>query len=117
MYEVALQRSTSFYVLTIIVPTIIVTCLSFVVFWAPPASADALGYGITVIVVVILMQVGCSPHLPSSPLISWSSSSCRSAPPLSLNPARRLPCPDPSPGSNHVGATSVPQSTLYRPSS
>ena len=57
VYTVSLKRATSFYVVVIIVPTIIVTMLSFVVFWAPSSSADALGFGITVIVVVILMQV------------------------------------------------------------
>jgi len=71
VYTVSLKRATSFYVVVIIVPTIIVTMLSFVVFWAPSSSADALGFGITVIVVVILMQVVLIDLLPVCGEILW----------------------------------------------
>ena len=54
-----------------VAPTSVVTILSFVVFWAPPASADALGYGITVIVVVILMQVVLIGLLPICGELLW----------------------------------------------
>ena len=68
-FTVTLSRSQGFYILVIIVPTIIITCLSFVVFYAPSHTADSLGYGITVIVVVILMQVRDSLcHMPPPPV-------------------------------------------------
>ena len=57
LYTVSLHRATSFYVLVIIAPTIIITLLSFAVFFLPTNAGDALGFGITIIVVVILMQV------------------------------------------------------------
>ena len=71
IYDIQLTRSTQFYLLTIIVPICIITILSFVVFWAPPGAADALGYGITVIVVVMLMQVVLLDLLPICGELLW----------------------------------------------
>ena len=50
--------------MVIIVPTIIITILSFVVFFLPTGEQDALGFGITIIVVVILMHVVMIGMLP-----------------------------------------------------
>jgi len=71
MYTITLNRADNFYVVIIIVPTFIVTMLSFVVFWAPSNAGDALGFGITVIVVVILMQVVLIDLLPICGEILW----------------------------------------------
>ena len=46
-YRIVLKRSSDFYVVVIIAPTIITTLLAFVVFFAPTGAADSLGYGIT----------------------------------------------------------------------
>ena len=70
-YEIKLDRSSNFYVFTLLVPTCIITCLSFVVFWAPPSAADALSFGITIIVVVILMNVVLLELLPICGELLW----------------------------------------------
>ena len=62
----SLGRASRYYVYLIIVPTIVITFLSFAVFWADTGSADPLGYGITVLVVVLLMQVSIACPLPSA---------------------------------------------------
>lgn len=57
IYSITLGRASNFYVYLLIVPGIIVTILSFAVFWAPTKKADALGYGISVVVVTVLSNV------------------------------------------------------------
>jgi len=70
-YQITLQRQSDFYVVVIIVPVIITTLLAFVVFFAPTDAADALGYGISVIVVVILQRVVLSAFLPVCGELLW----------------------------------------------
>ena len=64
IYTISLSRVQMFYNTVIIAPTIIVTMLSFAVFWADTGSADALGYGITVIVVNLLSNIVLIGMLP-----------------------------------------------------
>ena len=64
LYTLSLGRARSFYVYVIILPTISITILSFAVFWLPSVTADALSYGLTILVVVILMQVVMINMLP-----------------------------------------------------
>jgi hypothetical protein len=71
LYTVSLDRANNFYSVVIIMPTMIITVLSFAVFFLPPESADALGYGITIIVVVILMQVVMIDFLPICAELLW----------------------------------------------
>ena len=65
-YVFTLERASNFYWIVIIAPTMVVTVLSFAVFFAPTESADALGYGITVLVVVFLMQIVLMEVRPSA---------------------------------------------------
>jgi len=58
-----MERSLSFYMTLVIFPGVLITFLSFFVFMADTDSADALGYGIGVIVVNLLStcsQTSCS---------------------------------------------------------
>ena len=71
LYTVSLDRANSFYTVVIVLPTMIITVLSFAVFFLPPESGDALGYGITIIVVVILMQVVMIDFLPICAELLW----------------------------------------------
>ena len=59
LYTITLERMArrGFYGLYYIFPSIFLTFLSFTVFWAETASADALGFGISVLVVVMLLNI------------------------------------------------------------
>ena len=57
VYRITLNRARGFYEMFTIFPGILMTILAFVVFWTPTDSSDALGYGISVIVVNVLMNV------------------------------------------------------------
>jgi len=71
LYRIVLKRSGGFYIFASILPGIIVTVLSFAVFFADTSSADALGYGITVIVVNLLLNVVLASMLPICGELIW----------------------------------------------
>ena len=79
LFTIDLDRSSAFYEGIVLVPGIVVTLLSFAVFWADTGSADALGYGINVIVVNLLssivlidmLPVCSSSVLPVSVILAW----------------------------------------------
>ena len=64
LYTIDLDRSSAFYDTIILVPGIMVTFLSFAVFWVDTGSADALGYGINIIVVNLLSSIVLLDMLP-----------------------------------------------------
>ena len=74
IYTISLSRVQMFYNTVIIAPTIIITMLSFAVFFLPSNTIDALSYGITIIVVVILMQVVMIDMLPVCEEPLWINS-------------------------------------------
>ena len=66
-----MKRAAGFYLTMSIIPGILVTLLSFVVFFADTASADALGFGISVIVVNLLANVVLLNMLPPCGEMIW----------------------------------------------
>mmetsp|Transcript_17534 Transcript_17534/g.44969 ORF Transcript_17534/g.44969 Transcript_17534/m.44969 type:complete len:711 (-) Transcript_17534:131-2263(-) len=70
-YTMTLKRGTMWYQLYIFFPSILITCLSFTVFWAETSSADPLSFGITVIVVVMLQQLVLIGMLPVCSELLW----------------------------------------------
>ena len=71
LYRVTLSRSDFFYVPVSILPGIVVTLLSFAVFWTDTGSADALGYGISIIIVNLLLNVVLITLLPVCGELIW----------------------------------------------
>ena len=71
LYTIKLSRASGFYFFTIILPGILITCLSFAVFWSDTASADALGYGIGVIIVNLLSNFILIGVLPVCGEVIW----------------------------------------------
>jgi hypothetical protein len=71
IYSVTMGRASNFYIYLLIIPGVLITCLSFVIFWAPTAQADALGYGISVIVVTVLSNVVLLEILPICGEVLW----------------------------------------------
>ena len=71
VYRLVLRREGMFYTFASILPGISVTVLSFAVFFADTASADALGYGITVLVVNLLLNVVIATMLPVCGELIW----------------------------------------------
>ena len=51
------ERSSNYYTLVVIVPGVLITLLSFCVFFAEPEACDSLAYGITVVVISMLNQI------------------------------------------------------------
>jgi hypothetical protein len=71
IYDITLSRATDFYLVVCIVPGILLTMLSFVVFWTPTSSADSLGYGISVVVVNVLSNIVIMDMLPVCGEMIW----------------------------------------------
>ena len=71
LYEITLGRAAGFYIVVFILTGIIMTLLSFAVFWADTGSADALGYGISVIIVNILSGLSLMSLLPVCGELVW----------------------------------------------
>ena len=72
-YTITVKRASMFYINLVIVPGVVCTFLSFAVFWADTASSDSLGYGITVIVVMLLLNVTSRTARiqPSARYLAW----------------------------------------------
>jgi len=70
-YTIILERSSFFYTWLSVIPGIVITVLSFAVFWADTESADALGFGITVIVVNLLSNLVLVNMLPVCGEMIW----------------------------------------------
>jgi hypothetical protein len=71
VYEVSMRRSQHFYWTLVLVPGILITILSFFVFMTDTGSADALGYGIGVIVVNLLSNIVLVGILPLCGETKW----------------------------------------------
>ena len=73
IFTLTLDRNAKqgFYGLYYIFPSIFLTLLSFTVFWADTSSADALGFGITVIVVVMLLNIVLVGMVPVCGELLW----------------------------------------------
>lgn len=71
LYTITLSRSWFFYVPIVIVPGIVITLMSFAVFWSDTGSSDALGYGIAVIVVNLLGNIVLISLLPICGELIW----------------------------------------------
>ena len=71
VYRITLRRASGFYMVVSIIPGILLTCLSFVVFWTPTESADPLGYGISVVIVNVLSNLVLIDILPFCGEMIW----------------------------------------------
>lgn len=71
VYRIQLKRASMFYVFIVILPGILVTFLSFSVFWTPTEVADPLGFGISVIVVALLGNLVLVSMLPVCGEVLW----------------------------------------------
>ena len=70
-FTMTLERASFFYTWVSLIPGIVITMLSFAVFWADTASADALGFGISVIVVNLLSNIILIDMLPICGELIW----------------------------------------------
>ena len=76
LYDIQLRRASDFYVVITIVPGILLTILSFVVFWTPTGAADPLGYGVSVVVVNVLSNIVLIDMLPVCGEMIWIDLFC-----------------------------------------
>ena len=65
------KRAFTYYIVLVILPGILITLLSFAVFWTDTASADALGFGIGIIVVNLLLNLILFGVLPLCSEVLW----------------------------------------------
>ena len=56
-YRIYLNRASYYYTMLIVVPSILITLMSFAVFYTQPEACDALAYGITVVLASELMKI------------------------------------------------------------
>lgn len=71
IYAVELDRASTFYYTILLLPGILITLLSFVVFWADTDSSDALSFGVSIIVVNVLLNVVIIHMLPVCGELLW----------------------------------------------
>ena len=71
LYHVTLSRAYGFYNTVSVIPGVLITLLSFAVFWCESNSTDALAYGITVIVVNLLSNIVLLEMLPVCGEMIW----------------------------------------------
>lgn len=71
VYTITMDRAQSYFVFLLFVPGVAITLLSFAVFFTDTASADALGYGIGVIVVNLLLTNILVGVLPACGEVIW----------------------------------------------
>ena len=71
IYKMKLSRASAFYITVSLFPGICVTLLSFAVFWSDTASADALGYGVSVVIVNLLANLVLIDLLPACGEVIW----------------------------------------------
>lgn len=71
MYSISLDRAYTFYATSVLIPGVLITLLSFIVFWADTNSADALGYGIGVIIVNLVANSILMGILPVCGELLW----------------------------------------------
>lgn len=71
IYHVELNRAAGFYYGVSLLPGIIVTMLSFAVFWTDTKSSDPMSYGVTIIVVNLLLNVVLVQMLPVCGELIW----------------------------------------------
>eukprot|EP00931_Biecheleriopsis_adriatica_P025326 TRINITY_DN15584_c0_g1_i1.p1 TRINITY_DN15584_c0_g1~~TRINITY_DN15584_c0_g1_i1.p1 ORF type:complete len:642 (+),score=74.35 TRINITY_DN15584_c0_g1_i1:262-1926(+) len=70
-YTIFMKRSTFYYALLIIIPNIIMTYLSFGVFWMPAEVGERLSYGVTLVLVVEVGKVTVSSFIPVCGELLW----------------------------------------------
>jgi hypothetical protein len=71
LYTVTLARASTFYLFLQIIPGILVTFLSFSVFWAPSGASDAMSFGVAIIIVTILSNVVLLDIIPICGELLW----------------------------------------------
>jgi len=71
-YQITLHRSSDFYVHILIWPCLLLTAVSFSVFFLNPDSGERLGYGVTTILAVEVMKVVIDNFVPSCGELLWS---------------------------------------------
>mmetsp|Transcript_64551 Transcript_64551/g.188851 ORF Transcript_64551/g.188851 Transcript_64551/m.188851 type:complete len:832 (-) Transcript_64551:142-2637(-) len=64
IWTIRFTRSHSYYVLRLIFPAIILTCLSFITFWMNPEIGERLGFNITVILAMFTNDVVAAGMMP-----------------------------------------------------
>jgi len=70
-YTIDLARSSLFYGPFVLIPGVLITILSFAVFWVDAGVVDPLGYGIGIIIVILLLNVVLIEMLPVCGELLW----------------------------------------------
>ena len=63
-YVLTLKRARSYYILKVIVPNILFTYLSFSPFWIDVRTGERLGYGVTILLAMVAVDIIASEMLP-----------------------------------------------------
>jgi nicotinic acetylcholine receptor len=71
LYTITMQRSAFFYAWLVCFPGVLVTFLSFAVFYSDSGIVDPLGYGSAIIIVTILLNVVLIDMLPVCGELLW----------------------------------------------
>lgn len=64
IYTIHFQRSSTFYVNTILVPCILLSFMNLLVFWLPPDAGEKISLGMTNLLALILFQQLVAENMP-----------------------------------------------------
>lgn len=70
IYKIFLKRNPRFYVVTVILPTCLLSLLSLLIFHIPSSSGDRMSYGITLLLSFTVLQLMVADSLPKTSTIS-----------------------------------------------
>ena len=65
-FYINLTRKSSYYMISIMVPCILILCIELAVFWLPPDSGEKIGLGITVVLAFSVFQIVINSETPAT---------------------------------------------------
>jgi len=64
VYNVVFSRSTQYYLYKLIIPSVMLTCVSFLTFWMDPVIGERLAFGITTILAMYANEITAVDMMP-----------------------------------------------------
>ena len=64
LYSISFQRSSDYYTFKLVLPSVVLTVLSFIAFFMDPDPGERLGFGITMILAMLASDITASGMMP-----------------------------------------------------
>eukprot|EP01047_Picozoa_sp_COSAG01_P031917 COSAG01_NODE_2286_length_7990_cov_5.551895_6_plen_528_part_00 len=64
LYQIDFRRATAYYTFKLVVPSIVLSMLSFITFYMNPETGERLGFGITMILAMLALDITAASMMP-----------------------------------------------------